>query len=72
MEHYEKREHEGCEFKKYVKMTMDLMVDSYKWRKLSEYAEDYESKEKYNRISKNLHDMFIEEHENLMKMYKGE
>lgn len=72
MEHYEKMEQDVCEFKKYVKMTMDLMVDSYKWTKLGEYAEEYESKEKYKKIGRTLYDMFMTEHDNIMRMFKGE
>ena len=53
MEHYEEMEEELCEFKKYVKMTMDLLVDSYKWLKLSDYAEDESNKDKYRQVSNN-------------------
>ena len=38
MENYERMEEELCEFKKYMKMTMDLLIDAYKWLKLSDYA----------------------------------
>ena len=46
MEYYEKMEEELCAFKKYLKMTMDLLVDSYKWLKLSEYADGESDKSK--------------------------
>ena len=41
MEYYEKMEEELCEFKKYVKMTMDLMVDAYKWLKRGIFQENH-------------------------------
>ena len=72
MEHYEKMEMDVCEFKKFAKMTTDLMVDSFKWQKLAEYVDDYESKEKYSKVSRTLNEMFLQEHESLMRMYKGE
>ena len=71
MEHYEEMEEELCEFKKYLKMTMDLLVDSYKWLKLSEYA-DGEDKTKYKQVSDTLFDMFMVEHNNIGSMFKKE
>lgn len=62
MEYYEKMEEELCEFKKYLKMTMDLLVDSYKWLKLSEYADREVDKTKYKQVSNTLYDMFMAEH----------
>ena len=72
MEHYEEMEEELCEFKKYLKMTMDLLVDSYKWLKLSEYAEGNDDKAKYKQVSDTLYNMFLEEHNRIGKMFKGE
>ena len=72
MEHYEEMEEELCEFKKYLKMTMDLLVDSYKWLKLSEYAEGEENKTKYKQVSTTLFDMFMVEHNRIGQMFKGE
>lgn len=71
MEYYEQMEEELCEFKKYVKMTMDLLVDSYKWLKLSEYADD-EDTSKYKSVSDTLYQMFMQEHENIGKKFNGE
>ena len=62
MENYEQMENELCEFKKYVKMTMDLLVDSYKWLKLSEYSDSEEHQTKYKQVSDTLFDMFMVEH----------
>lgn len=72
MDSYEKMENEMHTFKKYLKMTNDLLCDSYKWKKLSEYAEDMESKEKYKNISNALYDMFMTEHKAIGEMFKGE
>ena len=70
MEHYEEMEEELCEFKKYLKMTMDLLVDSYKWLKLSEYADGEMDKAKYKQVSNTLFDMFMVEHNNIGKIFK--
>ena len=72
MEHYEEMEEELCEFKKYLKMTMDLLVDSYKWLKLSEYADGENDRMKYKQVSDTLFDMFMKEHEAIGNIFKGE
>ncbi len=72
MDSYEKMENEMQTFKKYLKMTNDLLCDSYKWKKLSEYAEDVDSKEKYKNISNTLYEMFMTEHQAIGEMFKGE
>ena len=72
MDSYEKMENEMQTFKKYLKMTNDLLCDSYKWKKLSEYAEDADSKEKYKNISNTLYEMFMTEHQAIGEMFKGE
>ena len=71
MESYEKMEQDMCEFKKYIKMTNDLLVDSYKWLRLSEYADDETLRSKYKQISDALYDMFMEEHQHIGKMFKS-
>ena len=70
MEHYEQMEQELCEFKKYMKMTMDLLVDSYKWLKLSEYADGETDKDKYKQVSDTLFDMFMVEHNHIGEIFK--
>ena len=70
MEHYEEMEEELCEFKKYLKMTMDLLVDSYKWLKLSEYADDETNKRKYEQVSSTLFEMFMVEHNAIGEKFK--
>lgn len=72
MEHYEEMEEELCEFKKYLKMTMDLLVDSYKWLKLSEYADGEMDKSKYKQVSNTLFDMFMKEHDAIGQIFKGQ
>ena len=72
MDSYEKMEEEMHEFKKYLKMTMDLLCDSKKWDILSKYTDSIESKEKYKTISKTLYEMFTTEHNNIGKKFKGE
>ena len=71
MEHYEKMEEELCEFKKYLKMTMDLLVDSYKWLKLSEYADGDADRAKYKQVSDTLFNMFMVEHNRIGEMFKN-
>ena len=71
MESYEKMEQDMCEFKKYIKMTNDLLVDSYKWLRLSQYADDEVSRSKYKQISDTLYDMFMEEHQHIEEMFKS-
>lgn len=70
MEHYEKMEEDLCEFKKYIKMTMDLLVDSYKWLKLSEYADGEADRMKYKQVSDTLFEMFMVEHNNIGQKFK--
>ena len=60
-----------CEFKKYIKMTNDLLVDSYKWLRLSQYEDDEASRSKYKQISDTLYDMFMEEHQHIGEMFKS-
>ena len=71
MEHYEEMEEELCEFKKYLKMTMDLLVDSYKWLKLSHYADKQEDIDKYKQVSDTLYNMFLTEHNHIGEMFKN-
>ncbi len=65
-------EEKVCEFKRYVKQSMDLMVDAYKWKVMAEECDKEEMKEKYMSVSHTLFDMFMVEHNNMSKMFKGE
>jgi len=70
MEEYEKMEEELCEFKKYVKMTMDLMIDSFKWKKLAEYSDSSEAEQKYKKVSDTLYELFMTEHNKIGEMFR--
>ena len=72
MESYERMEQDMCEFKKYIKMTNDLLCDSKKWDILSKYSENIEDKENYKKLSETLYNMFMEQHQKIMKMFKNE
>ena len=61
-----------CAFKRYMKQTLDLMVDAYKWKVMAEECEDIEMKAKYMSVSNTLFEMFMVEHNNIGKMFKGE
>ena len=61
-----------CDFKKYVKQTLDLMVDAYKWKVMAEDCDNEEMKQKYMTVSNTLYDMFMVEHANMGKMFKGQ
>lgn len=69
MENYEEK---VCEFKRYVKQTMDLMIDAYKWKAMAEECDDEMMKQKYMSVSNTLYEMFMVEHNNLGVMFKGE
>ena len=61
-----------CEFKKYAKQTLDLMVDAYKWKAMAEECDSEEMKQKYMSVSNTLFDLFMIEHNNIGAIFKGE
>lgn len=61
-----------CEFKKYAKQTLDLMIDAYKWKTMATDCDDENIKQKYMSVSNTLFDLFMVEHNNIGKMFKGE
>ena len=65
-------EEKVCEFKKYAKQTLDLMVDAYKWKAMAMECEDNEMKQKYMSVSNTLFDLLMVEHNNIGAMFKGE
>ena len=65
-------EEKVCEFKKYAKQTLDLMVDSYKWKMMAEDCDSEEMKNKYMGVSNTLYELFMTEHNNIGRMFKGE
>ena len=63
-------EEKVCDFKKYAKQTLDLMVDAYKWKMMAHYCEDEEMKQKYMKVSDTLLELFMVEHNNIGTMFK--
>ena len=63
-------EEKVCNFKRYVKQSMDLLVDSYKWKIMAEECEDEKMEEKYMQVSHTLFDMFMTEHNNIGNIFK--
>lgn len=70
MEH--EYEEKVCEFKKYAKQTLDLLVDSFKWKTMAMDCDDDTMKEKYMSVSNTLFDLFMVEHEAIGNMFKEE
>ena len=69
---YEEIEKNAHAFKTYVKQTMDLLSDAYKWKIMSEECDTEEMKNKYMSVSNALYGMFTVEYNNLEAMFKGE
>ena len=65
-------EEKVCNFKKYAKQTLDLLVDSYKWKAMAMDCDEEEIKQKYMQVSNTLYDLFMTEHTNIGNMFKGE
>ena len=65
-------EEKVCEFKKYAKQTLDLMVDAYKWKQMAMDCDSEEMKQKYMSVSNTLFDLFMVEHNNLGNIFKSE
>ena len=65
-------EEKVCDFKRYAKQTLDLMVDAYKWKMMAHECEDEEMKTKYMQVSDTLFQMFMVEHNNIGAMFKEE
>lgn len=63
-------EEKVCEFKKYAKQTLDLMIDAYKWKMMAEDCDDEDMKQKYMNVSNTLFEMFMVEHGNIGQMFK--
>lgn len=64
-------EHEEiCEFKKYAKQTLDLMVDAYKWKIMAKHCDNQDMRNKYTHVSDTLMELFMTEHNAIGKMFK--
>ena len=61
-----------CDFKKYAKQTLDLLVDAYKWKQMAMDCDEEEMKNKYMSVSNTLYDLFMVEHANIGNMFKEE
>ena len=61
-----------CEFRKYAKQTLDLMVDAYKWKAMAMDCDSEEMKQKYMQVSNTLFELFMVEHNNIGRMFKSE
>ena len=69
MEEYEDK---VCDFKRYAKQTLDLLVDAYKWKCMSKECDDEEMAQKYMMVSNTLFDLFMKEHEAIGNIFKSE
>ena len=69
---YEEIEEKLCNFKLYLKQTMDLLNDSYRWKTMSTYCDSDEMKSKYMTVSNTLFDLFMNEHNAIGEMFKKE
>lgn len=63
---------EICNFKKYAKQTLDLMVDAYKWKIMAKHCDNEDMKAKYMQVSDTLFNLFMIEHANIDSMFKNE
>jgi len=65
-----------CEFKKYIKQTMDLLEDAFKWKMMAKYCDDVNMRQKYMQVSDTLFksdtlfNMFMVEDNNIGTMFK--
>lgn len=65
-------EEKVCNFKRYAKQTLDLMVDAYKWKMMAKECDNEDMKAKYMAVSDTLFQMFMVEHNNIGAMFKEE
>ena len=61
-----------CEFKKYIKQTMDLLEDAFKWKMMAKYCDDVNMRQKYMQVSDTLFNMFMVEHNNIGNKFREE
>ena len=65
-------EEKVCDFTKYAKQTLDLMVDAYKWKQMAKECDNENMRNKYMTVSNTLYDLFMEEHGNIGTMFREE
>ena len=63
-------EEKVCEFKRYAKQTLDLLVDAFKWKVMAEECDDENMKQKYMSVSDTLFELFMAEHNAIGQMFK--
>lgn len=59
-------------FKRYIKQTMDLLEDAFKWKMMAKYCDDENMTQKYMTVSDTLYQMFMTEFTNIDSMFKEE
>ena len=69
---YEEIEEKTCQFKMYLKQTMDLLNDAYRWKMMAQDCDDEEMKQKYMQVSNTLFELFMVEHEAIGNTFKNE
>ena len=65
-------EEKVCDFKKYAKQTLDLLVDSFKWKQMAMECDDEDMKNKYMNVSNTLYEMFMVEHKNMQNLFTNQ
>lgn len=65
-------EEKVCEFKKYAKQTLDLMVDAFRWKEMAKECETPDTKQKYMSVSDTLMSLFMTEHKNMQELFSKE
>ena len=69
---YEDIEEKTCQFNMYIKQTMDLLKDAYRWKVMANECDDEVMKNKYMTVSNTLFELFMTEHNNIGAMFKEE
>lgn len=67
---YEEIEEQTCQFNMYLKQTMDLLKDAYRWKVMSKECEE-PIKSKYMSVSDTLYQLFMDEHNHIGEMFKN-
>lgn len=57
-------------FESYANQVTDLLIDSYKWMRLSQNAADEATRVRYRKIAETLHSLYHDECEHLRQLYK--
>lgn len=68
---YEEIEEQTCQFNMYLKQTMDLLKDAYRWKLMAEECDNMEMRNKYMSVSDTLYQLFMDEHNHIGEMFKN-